>query len=171
MNRPRLHSPLSAREIARRVLFRIEKEGAFSNLALAAELKQAPGLSHQDRALATELVYGVLKQRLRLRRSLLAYAERGDLSALPGRVQIMLEVAAYQVLFLTRVPAYAAVNDAVEATKRGPGGKLAGFANALLRALVRNGEPPISAELGLVERLEIETSAPNALVKTAIALL
>ena len=58
-------------------------------------------------------------------------------------MRIALRVGAYQILFLDRIPAYAAVDDAVEACKQAGGAGVAGFANALLRRLARDGEPPL----------------------------
>jgi 16S rRNA (cytosine967-C5)-methyltransferase len=58
-------------------------------------------------------------------------------------VLIALRLGAYQILFLDRVPAYAAVDDAVGACKQIAGRGVAGFANALLRRLARDGEPPL----------------------------
>src|SRR5262249_51588685 len=65
-------------------------------------------------------------------------------------------IAAYQILFL-RVPAYAAVDDAVAAARAFGGGKLAGFANAVLRKLT--GEPSLPADP--MERLSVEHSLPR----------
>jgi len=135
---------LSARGLARTVLDRVERDGAYAGRALAAALDRAPALSPEDRALATELVYGVLRRRGRLDRALGALAREGT-GHLDLGVQIALRVAAYQILFLDRVPAYAAVDDAVEACKSARGRGLPGFANALLRKLSRVGEPPLPA--------------------------
>jgi 16S rRNA (cytosine967-C5)-methyltransferase len=146
---------VTARELARKVLARVD-EGAYATLALSGELQRARNLSPPDRGLATELVYGVLKQRRRLDHALAAYAPRG-IDNLDARTLDALRIGAYQILFL-RVPAHAAVDDAVEAVKRARGSKLAGFANALLRKLASQGEPP-SEELG------IRTSAPDWLVE------
>ena len=54
---------MNARDLARKVLARVE-QGAYANLALSAELGKAR-LADKDAALATELVYGTLKRRLR----------------------------------------------------------------------------------------------------------
>jgi 16S rRNA (cytosine967-C5)-methyltransferase len=133
---------VTGRDLARGVLERVERDGAYANRALAAALDRAPTLSVEDRGLATELVYGVLRRQARLDRALAALATRG-LAALDPRVLIALRLAAYQILFLDRVPAYAAVDDAVEACKRVGGRGVAGFANALLRKLGRVGEPAL----------------------------
>jgi 16S rRNA (cytosine967-C5)-methyltransferase len=133
---------VTTRDLARAVLARVEQESAYANRALSAALDRAPALSSGDRALATELVYGVLRRHARLDRALEPLAPRG-LGGVDARVRIALRVAAYQILFLDRVPAYAAVDDAVEAAKKAGGRGVAGFANALLRRLARQGEPPL----------------------------
>ena len=124
------------------MLARVEQDGAFANRALAAALDRATALSPQDRGLATELVYGVLRRRVRLDRALDAVADRG-LASLPVDVRTGLRLGAYQILFLDRIPTYAAVNDTVEAMKRAHGQRLAGLANALLRRIAERREPPL----------------------------
>jgi 16S rRNA (cytosine967-C5)-methyltransferase len=133
----------TSRQLARAVLEQVERERAFANRALSAALDRARALPPEERALGTELVYGVLRRQARLDRALEAVSDRG-LSGLDLRVRIVLRVAAYQILFLDRIPAYAAVNEAVEACKglrSGP--RIAGLANALLRRLADRGEPPL----------------------------
>jgi 16S rRNA (cytosine967-C5)-methyltransferase len=132
----------TGRDLARGVLDRVERERAFANRALSAALDRAPSLSTAERGLATELVYGVLRRRARLDRALEALATKG-LGRLDPRVRTALRVGAYQLLFLDRVPAYAAVSEAVDAC-RAAGGEGAGrLANALLRRLAGGGEPPL----------------------------
>jgi len=152
----------NARDTARRVLRRVH-DGAWATLALGGELGRVG--SAQDRALCTELVYGVLKQRRRLDWALAARAPRG-LGSLDETVLDALRLGAYQILFL-RIPAHAAVDDAVDAIKRLRSPKLAGFANAVLRGLAKDGEPPPPGEP--VARLGVETSAPDWLVADALA--
>ena len=132
----------SGRDLARAVLERVETGGAFASRALSSALDRARDLPAAERALATELVYGVLRRRARLDRALEALARKG-LGGLDPRVRIALRLAAYQILFLDRVPAYAAVDDAVEACKRLRGAGVAGLANAILRRLAAAGEPPL----------------------------
>ena len=146
---------VGAREVARRVLDRVDKGGAWATLALDAELARS-GLDDRDRRLASELVYGVLRNRARIDRALGAHA---DLSRTPPKVRTALRIAAYQVLFLDRVPAYAAVDDAVAAARGFGGQKLAGFANAVLRKLTSAKEPPLPADP--MQRIEIEYSMPR----------
>lgn len=132
----------SARDLACQVLARVERDRAFAGRALSAALDRAAHLGASDRALATEIVYGVLRRMPRLDRALAALASK-SLGDLAPEARIALRVAAYQILFLDRVPVYAAVDDAVERCKRVAGRGVAGFANAVLRRLARTGEPPL----------------------------
>ena len=113
---------MTARELARRVLERIERDKAWATPALDGELARAH-LDDRDRRLASELVYGVLRHRTRIDRALAAHA---DLKKTPPRVVIALRVAAYQLMFLDRVPPYAIVDDAVEIVRREAIEQLAG---------------------------------------------
>jgi 16S rRNA (cytosine967-C5)-methyltransferase len=130
---------ISAREVARRVLDRIDKDGAWATPALDGELARA-GLDDRDRRLASELVYGVLRHRTRIDR---AIAEHANLKKTHPKVVTVLRVATYQLLFLDRIPGHAAVNDAVAAARAVAGPKLGGFANAVLRKVSQQGEPPL----------------------------
>jgi 16S rRNA (cytosine967-C5)-methyltransferase len=148
----------SAREVARQVLARVDRGGAWASHALDGELGRS-GLDERDRRLAAEIVYGVLRQRSRIDRALGAYA---DLKKTPPTVLDALRVATYQILFL-RVPAHAAVDDAVEAIRRGHGGaKLGGFANAVLRKVSTAGEPALPTDPRA--RREVEHSTPGWII-------
>ena len=120
----------------------MELEGAYANRALLAALDRAPAMAADERGLATELVYGVLR-RHGAAGSRAGGAGDAGLDGLDPRVRIALRMGAYQILFLDRMPAYAAVDDAVEACKQAGGRGVGGFANALLRRLARDGEPPL----------------------------
>lgn len=148
----------TAREVARRVLDRVHKDGAWATPTLDGELARA-ALDDRDRRLASELVYGVLRHRARIDRALGAHAE---LRRTPPKVVTALRVAAYQLLFLDRVPGYAAVDDAVQAARGAGGAKLAGFTNAVLRKLSAAGEPKLpEAGADPLARLELEGSLPR----------
>ncbi|HEY6477499.1 MAG TPA: transcription antitermination factor NusB, partial [Polyangia bacterium] len=168
--KPGQGSPVpSARALARGVLDRVERDGAYAGRALAAALDRARAMSPEDRALATELVYGVLRRRARLDRALDAFAKTGT-SGLDPAVRIALRTAAYQILFLDRVPDYAAVDEAVETCKSAGGRGVAGFANALLRRLARSGEPPLpDAAADPAGYLEAAIGFPPWLARLALA--
>lgn len=153
---------ITARDVARRVLERVE-QGAWATLTLDGELARS-GLDERDRRLASELVYGVLRHRLRLDRAIAAHA---DLRRTPPRVVTALRVAAYQLLMLDRVPTYAAVDDAVNAARAAGGAKLAGFCNAVLRKVASGGEPALPDDPRA--RLEARFSLPGWIADELVA--
>lgn len=128
---------LTARDVAARVVARVERDRAFTAAALDAELERS-ALDARDRALATELSYGTVRSRGALLERLERFAPRG-LGKLAPDVRAALLVAAYQLLVLERVPVFAAVNDAVNAIHARRGARVAGFANAVLRRLAESG--------------------------------
>lgn len=117
------------------MLERVLVAGAFADLALDAALRRH-GLAERDAALATELVLGTLRWQ-RYLDWLLAPHCRRPLASLDPRALVLLRMAAYQLTFLDRVPAYAAVSDAVGLARRWCGPAVAALINAVLRALAR----------------------------------
>jgi 16S rRNA (cytosine967-C5)-methyltransferase len=156
---------MTARDIARAVLARVER-GGWATPSLGAALATS-GLDARDRRLASELTYGVLRHQARLDRALAAYA---DTARTPPAVIIALRVAAYQLLVLDRIPPHAAVDDAASAARAVGGVKLAGFANAVLRRLAAAGEPPLPAG-DRRRRLELEWSMPRWMIDLVEAAL
>lgn len=108
------------------------QDDAYSHLALSAAL-EASSLDPRDRGLATELVYGVLTWKRGLDRVLDRQVKHGIKKLDPYFIVVM-EVALYQLWFLDRVPAHAAINEAVEAAKLEDEG-IARMVNAVLRKL------------------------------------
>lgn len=133
---------VTAREVARRVLQRVASDSGWATLALDAELRRSD-LPVRERALAAELTYGVLRHQMRLDAALSQFA---DMARAKASVRIVLRVAAYQLLMLDRVPAYAAVDDAVAAAKQLGGAKVGGFVNAVLRRTAQAGFAPLPGE-------------------------
>jgi 16S rRNA (cytosine967-C5)-methyltransferase len=123
-----------ARRLALEVLRRVEAEGAFATLALDHALQRRPLMLPEDRALGTELVYGTIRWRRRLDYALAAHSHR-PVERIDASVLRILRLAAYQILFLDRVPAYAAVDQATEMAAQLRGQRLAGFVNGVLRGL------------------------------------
>ncbi len=121
------------------MLQRVRRDEAYATLALAGELERARGLSAADRALTTQLVYGVLRRRGQLDELLAARLSR-PLSQVDPEVLDVLRLAAYQLLALDRVPAYAAVDEAVSAVRGLRGQRVAGFVNAVLRRIEREAD-------------------------------
>ncbi len=161
--------PTSARAIAFQALVRAERTDAYLNLALDAAFRAVPGIDQPDRALATELVYGVCRHQRALDAAIAGHASRPP-ERLDPEVRAALRLGAYQLLFMRMKP-HAAVHETVELVKGLPRLRhAAGFVNALLRAISRM-EAPASPQGTPAERLAVECSQPTWLVERWIARL
>lgn len=118
----------SARALALDLLCEAEARGQYPNIALDHALRRNP-LPPADRALATTLVYGVTERRITLDAIMDQLAER----EIEPRVRMILRLGLYQLRYLDRIPAHAAVNESVALAPR----RSAGFVNAILRAYGR----------------------------------
>jgi 16S rRNA (cytosine967-C5)-methyltransferase len=125
---------LAPRQLVWQVLLAVGA-GAYADLALERELQRHP-LEGADRALATELAYGAIRQR-RLLDAWLDALGKVPAARQPPKLRWLLHLGLYQLLFSSRVPASAAVSTTVELAKRGGLGRLAPVANGLLRACGR----------------------------------
>ena len=130
--------PTAPRMIAIRVVERVQRAGAYADLALHHALVQSR-IPAADRALATELVYGTLRWRGRLD-YLIAKALDRDISKLEPLVTSALRVGAYQLFFSDRIPANAAVDEAVRCVRAMGLERATGLVNAVLRRLAREGD-------------------------------
>ncbi len=110
----------------------MEFRGGSSN-ALLAELELG---DERERHLASSLVYGVLRQRRALDRLIEKTSDR-PLSGIDPRTLVALRLALFQILFLTRVPRAAAVDEAVSLVRARRGRGAAAFANGVLRSACR----------------------------------
>lgn len=124
------------RELALDILTKVAGSGAYSNLQLKRALQDA-GLSRPDAALATELVYGTIGRQATLDYWLDRYVAKG-VAKLQDWVHQLLRLSAYQLLYLDRIPAHAAVNEAVTIAKRRGHAGISGMVNGVLRSLDRN---------------------------------
>ncbi len=104
-------------------------------------------VSAEDAALARELAMGVVRRRRTLDAILSAFQRRRD-APVGGKIRDVLRVGAYQLVFLQRVPEFAAVNEAVEQVSPRRSG-MRGFVNAVLRNLTRSISPVESGPLPL----------------------
>lgn len=145
---------MTARALAARVLVRVWERGAFASAALDGELRREQP-DPRDGALATELVYGVLRTEAALEERLLAAARRRTLK-LPPEARAHLFMGAYALLFLDRVPSFAAVSEAVAGVAAAADERASGFANAVLRRIAAT---PSAERPKLVEA--VSASAPG----------
>ncbi len=149
-----------ARMTAFETLLRVE-EGAYASILLATK---APTLQPKDRGLYHELVLGVLRRQLWLDHLIEHYSDR-QVTSLDPPVRIALRLALYQLRFLSRVPASAAVNESVNLVRASGLSSARAFVNAVLRHATR--EPdynPAALIPDPLARLAVETSHPQWLV-------
>ena len=126
-----------ARAAAFDILLRVEQQDAYASELLHSE--RLDKLSIADRGLTNEIVMGVLRWRSRVDDAIAAQSSR-PLDKLDPQVLTALRLAAYQILYLSRVPARAAINESVDLVKRARKASAARFANAVLRK-VAGAEP------------------------------
>jgi len=127
--------PRSPRVVAAQVLDRIERDEAWSQRVLAAELGRRPMLELRDRRLVTRLVYGTLQWQGTLDYRLSRFV-RQPLARTDPVVRRVLRIGAFQILLMRDVPGHAVVHSAVEAAKALRRPRAAGFVNAVLRKLL-----------------------------------
>lgn len=122
---------MTARELAYGLLTKAENSRQYSNIALDNALSKSD-LSPIDKGLVSAIFYGVLERRLTLDYQISQLSSRKleeiDISAL-----IALRMGIYQIIYLDRIPAHAAINETVELCPK----KLRGFTNAILRSFLR----------------------------------
>ncbi|PJA79760.1 MAG: 16S rRNA (cytosine(967)-C(5))-methyltransferase RsmB [Nitrospirae bacterium CG_4_9_14_3_um_filter_51_5] len=153
-----------ARKIAAATLQTIERTRAFSD-DVFDHLTKDLDVSERDRHLAFELVYGVLRHYLTLDWRL-DQVSRKPMVRLPLTVATTLRVAAYQLLYLDRIPASAAVNEAVQLIRKQPGHNWSGFVNAVLRNLLRQPVPPMpDPAVDATRSLSVQYACPPWLVE------
>ena len=139
------------------------ENGAFADAALGTSLRGAQ-LEPRDRGLATQLVYGTLAWQ-GLLDHVLARLGR-EPRRLDSDVRTLLRLALFQLIKLDRVPAFAAVDTAVELAKTIKGGAPSGLVNAVLRRFLREGQSlALPAESDRASYLAIATSHPRWLVE------
>lgn len=150
----------NVRDAALTILLAVDKNQAYSNLLLHQTIEKYK-LAPKDRGLLTELTYGTLQHKITLDYYLEPFIR--------GKVDIwvrwLLRLSLYQMHYLTRIPAHAAVNEAVEIAKRRGHKGIASMVNGILRSILREGVRSTDDIMDEVERLAVATSHPLWLVE------
>ncbi len=154
----------SVRRLACEILLKVDTRKSYADILLDQALK-TQSLSERDRSLLTELVYGTLRWRGKIDAQLSRHLRR-PLEQTDGGLRNLLRLTCYQLVFLDRIPDYAAVNEAVALAKT-RGAKAAGFVNGVLRSFLRQTNRNIAStsENLSPEALAIEYSHPPWLVQ------
>lgn len=148
------------RQLAFQTLRKVLKNASYSNLSIAGALR-SEDLSGADKSFFTALVYGVLERKLTLDYNLEQYLKQPLKKLNPG-AYIALLLGAYQLLFLEKVPAHAAIDESVKLARKNGAGFAAGLVNAVLRKIDENGLalPEETAE----NHLSVRYSVPQPLL-------
>ena len=156
----------TARAICLDILNRVEEADLHPDRLLTDSFKRYRYLTSLDRSFLTELTYGVIRWRGKLD-WVIRHFSKIPFGKIESETLNILRLGLYQILFLSRTPSSAAVNESVELAKhiRGRGG--AGFVNALLRSAIRQREgipyPDITVDPAL--HISIVQSHPLWLVQ------
>ena len=124
-----------ARAAAFEILLRVERDESYASELLHSS--RLAKLSSSDHGLATEIVMGVLRWRSLLDQRL-ANVSSQNLERLDPEVLTALRLGLYQLQFLSRVPARAAIFESVELVKAARKSSAAAFVNAILRKARQN---------------------------------
>lgn len=152
-------STISGRLAAVRAIRRLNEQNAYSNF-LVNHLLQEGEWDPKERALATALIYGTVERRLTID-FVIASCSSKPLKRLHPAVLAVLQTAAYQIMYMDKVPDSAAVNEAVKLAKAMGQQGAAGFVNAVLRALTNRWRELLDA-LGESEHdLSLKNSCPK----------
>ena len=152
-----------------RILARVDAEGGFADILVDQALRAGTFPDPRDRGLLTELVMGTLRRRGTLDAVLRPHLSR-SLEKTDPSVRNALRLAVYQILYL-RVPERAALFETVEAVKALRGEQVAGFANGVLRSVLRDDARVHLPGGPWVARVGAECSAPEALAEALKATL
>jgi 16S rRNA (cytosine967-C5)-methyltransferase len=153
-----------ARAAAFDILLRVERELSYTSELLHSRIYDR--LTVVDHALVTELVMGVLRWRSLLD-SQIAQSSVQPLSKLDPEILTALRIGLYQLRWLDRIPASAAIHQSVELVKRARKRSAAPFVNAVLRKLASDPAPSHKIPQLAIGQTVVQTSAETVAASSA----
>ncbi|RPI18929.1 MAG: 16S rRNA (cytosine(967)-C(5))-methyltransferase RsmB [Ignavibacteriae bacterium] len=154
-----------SRTLAVKILTRVERTDSYLEKLIDYEISNE-NLNDYDKSLLNEICHGVVRWMRRLDWFLNGFY-RGQWEKCMPEIKNTLRVALYQILFLNKIPDYAAVNEATEFVKKISTQKHADVVNGLLRTIIRTKEDLVypTREIDEIKYLGIMQSHPNWMVK------
>ena len=140
---------------ALKILCDVLENGKYSNLELISGLEN---LNDKDKALATNIVYGVLQNKMRIDAIIETYSNL-PLRKISTDVLNILRMGVYQAVFMDKIPAYAITNESIKLVKKCRKTSASGYVNAVLRGVLRD-DKKITYPTGRLERLSVYYSCP-----------
>lgn len=154
-----------ARQVALKVLYKIDKEQAYSNIALDEELKANRGkLNEKDIGLISQIVYGTTTWKLTLDTIIEKYSKIRLEKISPWIINI-LRMGIYQIIFLDKVPKHASVNESVNLAKKYGNKGSIGFVNAVLRKITKNDYEELFLIEDEIEKISKTQSMPTWMIE------
>ena len=153
------------RELALKVLYKIDKNGAYSNIALDEEIKHNKKiLSDKDISFISEIVYGTTTWKLTLDSTIQKHSNL-KLKKISIWILNILRMGTYQIVFLDKVPKSAAVNESVNLAKRYGHKSSSNFVNAVLRKIEKKDFDDFIKIENDVERISKCNSMPEWIIE------
>ncbi len=156
---------MTPRKLAFDLLIKAEKSKQFSNIVLDNALSSCD-MNDADKRLCSSLFYGVTERKITLDYIISTLSIR-ELSTLDISVIAALRLGIYQLRYLDRIPAHAAINESVALVPK----KSSGFVNAVLRAYTRADKISMPSRSDLSFYLSVKYSVCEPLAKKLIASL
>ena len=154
-----------AREIALKIIVKIEKDEGYSNLVINEVINEnRNSLSDKDVAFISEIVYGVITWKITLDEIIKKYSKI-KLKKLSIWILNILRMSIYQIVFLDKIPKSAAVNEGVNLAKRYGHKASSNFTNAILRKVEKKDYKELFEIKDDVERISKTTSMPIWIIK------
>ena len=154
-----------AREVALKILYRVDKDNAYSNIALNEVLEQnRENLKEKDIGLISEIVYGVTTWKLTLDEIIKKYSKI-RLKKISIWILNILRMSIYQIIFLDKIPKSAAVNEGVNLAKRYGHKSSSGFVNAILRKVTKKDYEDFFEIKNPIEKIQKTTSMPKWIIE------
>lgn len=152
------------RETALKVLYRIDKEKAYSNIVLNQEIKKNKELTQLDISFISELIYGVTNWKLTIDTIIEKYSKI-KLRKISDWILNILRLGIYQIIWLDKVPKSAAVNESVNLAKRYGHSASSNFVNAILRKVTKQDLEELKNIKNPIERMSKMYSMPIWIVE------
>ncbi len=155
---------LNPRKAAVSALIKVDSDSAFSNIVLNNILSENE-FSKEDKALISAVFYGVLDRRITIDYVLSRYVKT-TLKKLPFYTLNVLRSGLYQIMYMDRIPDSAAVNESVKLIKKSGESRNAGFVNAVLRNILRDGVELPKGDS--IKEMSIRYSCPEWIVESFV---
>ncbi len=162
----------NARKVAVYALIAVDRDGSYSNIAVDNAIKKS-SLEGADSALCSALVYGVLD-----RRNAIDYIIEKNSSKPVKKLSLyvleVLRISVLQLVFMDKIPPFAAINEAVQLVKKSKDRYASGFVNAVLRSVqrtevklpegddIKSLSVTLSCDEGIVERVVADYGVDTA---------